>query len=127
MAKIDTFVSKRDPSDEEIEEGAKDCESFCNISPPPSFSNKNLTPNMFILSFVLPKQIRTLRMANEMLRIEQEGEHLHQVFNTLERKYKNVALRERRFWYILQEYENKYTEREEKEEMFAKEKGGLIY
>ena len=31
---IDTFVSKRDPSDEEIEEGAKDCESFCNIFPP---------------------------------------------------------------------------------------------
>ena len=28
---------------------------------------------------------------------------------------------------MLQEYENKYTEREEKEEMFAKEKGGLIY
>ena len=66
-------------------------------------------------------------MANEMLRIEQEGEHLHQVFNTLERKYKNVALRERRFWYMLQEYENKCTEREEKEEMFAKEKGGLIH
>ena len=73
------------------------------------------------------KKLRTLRMANEMLRIEQEGEHLHQVFNTLERKYKNVALRERRFWYMLQEYENKYTEREEKEEMFAKEKGGLTY
>ena len=52
-------------------------------------------------------------MANEMLRIEQEGEHLHQVFNTLERIYKNVALRERRFWYMLQEYKNKYTEREE--------------
>ena len=34
LAKIDTFVSKRDPSDEEIEEGAKDCESFCNIFPP---------------------------------------------------------------------------------------------
>ena len=28
---------------------------------------------------------------------------------------------------MLQEYENKYSEREEKEEMFAKEKGGLIY
>ena len=43
-------------------------------------------------------------MANEMLRIEQEGEHLHQVFfnfNTLERKHKNVALRVRRFWYML--------------------------
>ena len=54
LAKIDTFVSKRDPSDEEIEEGAKDCESFCNIFPP-LFPNRNLTPKMYILSCVLPK------------------------------------------------------------------------
>ena len=63
-------------------------------------------------------------MVNEMMRIEQEGEHLHQVFNTLERKYKNVANRERRFWFMLQEYENRYTDREEKEKMFEKVKRG---
>ena len=77
---------------------------------------------MFILSFVLPKQIRTLRMANEMLRIEQEGEHLHQVFNTLERKYKNVALRERRFWYMLQEYENNTMKGKKKKKCLQKKR-----
>ena len=41
------------------------------------------------------------------LRLEQEGGHLHQVFNSLENKYKSVSSREDRFWYILTEFENK--------------------
>ena len=42
-----------------------------------------------------------------MLRLEQEGEHLHHLMNTLETKYKSVKDRATRFWYMLQEYENK--------------------
>ena len=59
------------------------------------------------LSFVLPKMFREQKIANKILRLEQEGEHPHQVFNSLENKYKNVSRREDRFWYILTEFENK--------------------
>ena len=46
-------------------------------------------------------------IANKILWLEQEGEHLHQLFNSLENKYKSVSRREDRFWFILTEYENK--------------------
>ena len=58
------------------------------------------------LAIVLPKQIRELKIANLMLKVEEEGEHLHQVFNSLEKRFKNIKNRARRFWYMLKEYEN---------------------
>ena len=76
---LDEFFAKRDPSPEEIEEGAKLCEQHGEIFPQ-LFKDKNLTRKVI----VLPKQIRELRIANLMLRLEEEGEHLHQVFNSLE-------------------------------------------
>ena len=57
-------------------------------------------------AIVLPKKIRELRIANLMLRLEEEGEHIHQVFNSLEKRFKNIKNRARRFWCMFKEYEN---------------------
>ena len=38
---------------------------------------------------------------------EQEGEHLHQIFNSIERSYKSVRNKEERYWLMLENYENK--------------------
>ena len=59
-------------------------------------------------SFVLPRFIRERRgLINLILRLEQEGEHLHQLFNTKERSLKSVYNKQYRYFYMLQEYENK--------------------
>ena len=45
-----------------------------------------------------------------MLALEQGGESLHQIMNSLERKYENVAKkvkRSERFWNMFREYENR--------------------
>ena len=59
----------------------------------------------------IKKLIRVIRdrpgMLNKVLRLEQAGEKLHQVFNTLERKYRNIYNKEIRYWTMLKSYENK--------------------
>ena len=82
LTKIDTFFAKRDPSDIEIEEGAKSFESFGEIFPM-EFKEENLTRKMVDLKLVMPKQIREQKIVNKMLCLEQEGEHIHQIFNSL--------------------------------------------
>ena len=90
LTAIDEFFAKRDPSPEEIEEGAKLCEQHGELFPV-LFKEENLTRKDIDLAIVLPKQIRELKIANLMLRLEEEGEHLHQVFNSLEKsmEYEN--------------------------------------
>ena len=105
LTAIDQFFAKRDPSPEEIEEGAKLCEQHGDLFPV-LFKEENLTRKDIDLAIVLPKQIRELKIANLMLRLEEEGEHLHQVFNSLEKRFKNIKNRARRFWCMLKEYEN---------------------
>ena len=39
------------------------------------------------------------------------GEHLHQVFNSLENKYKSVSRRENQFWYTFTQYETNCTQK----------------
>ena len=103
LTEIDDFFAKRDPSPEEIEEGAELCEQHGELFPV-LFKEENLSRKDIDLAIVLPKQIREI--ANLMLRLEEEGEHLHQVFNSLEKRYKNIKNRARRFWCMLKEYEN---------------------
>ena len=88
LTAIDAFLAKRDPSPDEIEEGAKLYEQHGEIFPQ-LFKDENLTRKDIDLAVVLPKEIRELKIANLMLRLEEEGEHLHQVFNSLEKRYKN--------------------------------------
>ena len=79
---MDKYCKKQSPTVTEIEEGAKECENLCEIFPV-LFPHKNLTRKQFLLSFILPRQIRQQKIINKILRLEQEGEHLHQLFNNL--------------------------------------------
>ena len=91
---IDTFMSNRTPSPEENEEGATECEYFCEIFPV-LFPTRNLTKK---ISLVLPTFIRNEPgMLNKILRLEQEGEHLHSLMNRAETKYKSTKNKSERY------------------------------
>ena len=45
---------------------------------------------------------------NTVLRSEQEGEHLHQILNSLETRFKSVYNKAARYFLILKELENKH-------------------
>ena len=99
-----TKVSLRKPTKEEDEEMAKQCENFCKI-----FPERSLTRKMIELSLVMPTIIRRERpgMINKILRLEQEGEHIHAVINRLERNLTMTTNKSTRYWQVLREYENK--------------------
>ena len=60
------------------------------------------------MSLVLPKFIRKeASLVNKILRLEQEGEHLHALFNRSETKLKNTKDKSKRYWQMLGDYENK--------------------
>ena len=59
----------------------------------------------------MPKFIREKKgFMNTMLRLEQEGEHLHdhQILNSLENRFKSVYNKAERYFLILKEHENKH-------------------
>ena len=59
-------------------------------------------------SLVLPKFIREKKgLVNTMFRLEQEGEHIHQVLNQLERTYKSIASKPKRYYHMIENFENK--------------------
>ena len=63
---------------------------------------------MTVYSLVLPKFIREKQgLVNTMFRLEQEGEQIHQVLNSLERVYKPVANKPLRYFHMIEAYENK--------------------
>ena len=83
------------------------CENWCKIYPV-FFPNKNLTPKMTVYSLVLPRFIREKKgLVNTIFGLEQEGEHIHQILNSLERVYKPIASKPMRYFSMLQAYENK--------------------
>ena len=107
LTEVDTFFSKREPTDIECEIAAKVCENFCKIFPV-IFPKRNLTRKMVEWSFVMPKFIREKKgLMNKILRLEQEGEHLHQMFNALERTLKPLVRKQERYFAMLKAYENK--------------------
>ena len=60
-------------------------------------------------SIVMPRFIREKKgFMNTVLRLEQEGEHLHQILNSLETSFKSVYNKEERYCLILKELENKH-------------------
>ena len=46
-------------------------------------------------------------LINKVLRLEQEGEHLHQLLSAIEKSYKSVHNKAERYWLMLETYENK--------------------
>ena len=97
----------RSPSEEETEDGARACESWGNVFPV-EFPEKNLTRKMVNMCLVTPTLIRKnpLGMMNKILRLEQEGEHIHQVMNVKERRKKMILKRHERFWKMLVDWED---------------------
>ena len=86
---------------------ALECERFCKLFPR-LFPKRNLTRKMFELSFIMPLFIRRRPgFVNKILRFEQEGEHIHQILNNLEKTLKNIKNKEDRYWVMLKKYENK--------------------
>ena len=76
------------------------------------YAEKNLTRKMVEYSLVLPKFIRERgSLVNKILRLEQEGEHLHAILNSLETKFKNIFNKEERYYVMLKKYENKIYSR----------------
>ena len=102
LSQFDTFISLREPTEVECDRAAVLCENWCKIYPV-FFPHKNLTPKMTVYSMILPRFIRQKQgLVNTMFRLEQEGKHLHQVFNTLERVYKAIASKPLRYFHMLQ-------------------------
>ena len=59
-------------------------------------------------SLVLPRFIREKKgLVNTMFRLEQEGEHIHQVLNQLERTYKSIVSKPKRYYHMIENFENK--------------------
>ena len=108
ISEVDKMISLRKPTKEENEEMAKQCENFCKIFPV-MFPERSLTRKMIELSLVMPTIIRRERpgMINKILRLEQEGEHIHAVINRLERNLTMTLNKSTRYWQVLREYENK--------------------
>ena len=105
---VDKFFTKRNPSDEECETAAQACEQWCKIYPV-FFPNRNLTRKMVEWSIVMPRFIREKNgLMNAMFRLEQEGEHAHQILNSLETRFKSVFNKSERYFLILKEFENKH-------------------
>ena len=87
VSTADRYFSQRDLSDEDFEDCAHLCEEWCKVFPQ-LFPKQNLTRKMLEYSLVLARFLRQKKnLMNTLLRFEQEGEHLHQIFNTLENNY----------------------------------------
>ena len=64
----------------------------------PKAARKRATPPLSL--FVAPS-------LNTMFRLEQEGEHIHKILNSLERVYKPVANKPLCYFHMIAAYENK--------------------
>ena len=107
LTKGDQHFSIRDPTPEESENCAKECEEWCKVFPV-FFPNRNITRKMIEYSLVLPRFIREKKgLMNKILRLEQEGERLHSEYNNIENSYKCIYNRATRFWLMIENYENK--------------------
>ena len=74
-----------------------------------TFLREILPEKLVEWSIVMPRFIREKKgFMNTVLRSEQEGEHLHQILNSLETSFKSVYNKEERYCLILKELENKH-------------------
>ena len=104
LANINKIISKKNSSKEELEDGAKHCELFCEKYPV-NFPFHNITRKMHVLSCVMPKFVRQ-GIFYKFLKIEQKAENLHCVFNNLERRFLYQKNKAKKYFLMLKEYEN---------------------
>ena len=53
------------------------------------------------------EQVMFDKIINKILRLKQEGEHLHAVINRIERNLTMTLNKSTRYWQVLRDYENK--------------------
>ena len=82
ISAIEKFMATPNPSPEYAEEAAKMCEEFGEIFPM-NFPEKSLTKKIHTLVYVMPKYIREQNICHLMLKLEQAGEKLHNILNTI--------------------------------------------
>ena len=76
---------------------------------PVFFPNKNLTRKMVEWSVVVSRLIREKKgLLNAIFRLEQEGEHAHQILNSLETRFESVYKKSEMYFLILKEFENEH-------------------
>ena len=68
-------------------------------------SKSSLTKHTHITTLYLV--VYTEKLKKKILRLEQEGEHLHAVINRIERNLTMTLNKSTRYWQVLRDYENK--------------------
>ena len=105
LARIDEIVSMKNPSTEQLEEGAGLCELICELFPV-FFPKENITRKMHVLSFVLPSNLRE-GTVYKFLKIEQKSENLHVDLNQAEKNYLTTKNHAQRLFSMLKHVERK--------------------
>ena len=105
LTDVDEIISKRNPSPEDLEFGASQSEKFCAVYPI-NFPTESITRKMHVLSFVIPRHIRS-GSAYRYLKIEQKGENLHCELNKLERELLSIKNVPSRYLMMIKKVENK--------------------
>ena len=108
LSRAHKYYSKPFVYDHEKVAAASDCKKFTQLFPI-YFPKANITRKMHIFSFVLPHLIladKTKNMCYLFLKVEQAGERLHQIWNSLTRaKYFSVKNSKQRLRYTFLDYE----------------------
>ena len=106
LTDCDTYFSVKDPTKEDIKKLIVACELFCKQFPK-NFPTKNITRKMDCLSLILPLIIKE-KGSNlyKYLKMEQEGERIHQRIKKLDQKYTNVRDKTERYYLIIRDLEN---------------------
>ena len=102
LANVNKAISKKNASQVELEEGAKNCEVFGELFPV-LFPQESITRKQHVLTFVFPKYIRD-GSVYMTLKIEHAGENIHAQYNRLENKHKSQKNRGKRFFYAIRDF-----------------------
>ena len=88
---------------------SKACEQW-GIIWPKSFTERNITPKGYILSFVLPKSCEELKTFYKFYKVEQRGEEIHASMNDIDRKAWVIKYEGSRLWKLVERYELRNVE-----------------
>ena len=103
------FISKESDSEEEKEVAAKAAENFTRLFPI-YFPDQSITRKIHTLGFTLPDMIRNDKSENicyKYLKLEQAGERVHNIWNTLKRsRFFAIKDSKLKLYYTFLEYEN---------------------
>ena len=109
LSRLHFFSPRKKTNDDEKEEAAKYAEDFTSHFPV-YFPKNSITRKMHIIGFVIPDLIRRDTSDNiclKYLKLEQAGERVHNIWNTLTRShFFSVKDSKQKLFYTFLEYEN---------------------